>query len=96
MESKPAESQVTEEAKKELDEINPLEEDQAKEPAFVVTKKGRTTIPVKLRRKYKIEEGTKLEVIDTGEGILLKRKNVLGYGRIILGSYNSRRSECRT
>ena len=40
----------------------------------VVTKKGQTTIPVKLRRKYKIEEGSKLEVIDTGEGIFLKRK----------------------
>ncbi len=40
----------------------------------VVTRKGQTTIPVKLRRKYKIEEGTKLEVIDTEEGILLKPK----------------------
>ena len=41
---------------------------------IVVTKKGQTTIPVKLRRKYKIEEGTKLAVIDTEEGILLKPK----------------------
>jgi AbrB family looped-hinge helix DNA binding protein len=40
----------------------------------VVTKKGQTTIPVKLRRKYKIEEGTKLSVIDTKDGILFKRK----------------------
>ncbi len=40
----------------------------------VVTKKGQTTIPVKLRRKYKIEEGTKLAVIDTKDGILLKPK----------------------
>ncbi len=43
------------------------------EAEVVVTKKGQTTIPVKLRKKYKIEEGTKLAVIDTKEGILLKR-----------------------
>ncbi|MGP8069892.1 MAG: AbrB/MazE/SpoVT family DNA-binding domain-containing protein [Candidatus Bathyarchaeia archaeon] len=40
----------------------------------VVTRKGQTTIPVNLRQKYRIEEGSKLEVHDTGEGILLKRK----------------------
>lgn len=40
----------------------------------VVTKKGQTTIPVGLRRKYKIEEGTRLAVLDTEEGILLKPK----------------------
>jgi len=40
----------------------------------VVTRKGQTTIPVELRMKYKIEEGTRLEVIETGEGILLKPK----------------------
>jgi AbrB family looped-hinge helix DNA binding protein len=40
----------------------------------VVTRKGQTTIPVNLRQKYGIEEGSKLEVHDTGEGILLKRK----------------------
>lgn len=39
-----------------------------------VTRKGQTTIPVLLRRKYGIREGTKLEVIDTGEGVLLKPK----------------------
>ncbi len=42
-----------------------------------VTKKGQTTIPVKLRRKYKIEEGTKLTVIDTKEGILYKPKKTI-------------------
>jgi AbrB family looped-hinge helix DNA binding protein len=40
----------------------------------MVTRKGQTTIPVKLRRKYKIGEGTKLQVIDTGDGIKFKRK----------------------
>jgi len=49
-------------------------EKQVAEAEVVVTKKGQTTIPVKFRRKYKIEEGTKLTVIDTKEGILLKPK----------------------
>jgi AbrB family looped-hinge helix DNA binding protein len=40
----------------------------------VVTRKGQTTIPASLRRKYKIERGTRLEVLDTDEGILLKPK----------------------
>ena len=44
------------------------------ESEVVVTKKGQTTIPVSLRRKYKIEEGTRLAVLDTEEGILLKPK----------------------
>jgi len=36
-----------------------------------VTSKRMVTIPVDLARKYNIEKSTKLEVIDTGEGILL-------------------------
>jgi len=40
----------------------------------VVTRKGQTTIPAELRKKYRIEEGTRLEVIDTKEGILFKPK----------------------
>lgn len=44
----------------------------------VVTRKGQTTIPVELRRKYKIEEGTRLQVIETSEGILFKpRKSTM-------------------
>ena len=38
----------------------------------LVTRKGQTTIPVRLRKKYQIKEGTRLEVIDSGSGILLK------------------------
>ncbi len=38
----------------------------------LVTKKGQTTIPVELRRKYGIDEGSRLEAVDTGRGILLK------------------------
>jgi AbrB family looped-hinge helix DNA binding protein len=44
------------------------------ESEVVVTKKGQTTIPARLRKKFKIEEGTRLEVIETGEGILFKPK----------------------
>jgi AbrB family looped-hinge helix DNA binding protein len=40
----------------------------------VVTRKGQTTIPIEFRRKYRIVEGSKLEVVDTGEGMLLKPK----------------------
>jgi len=38
----------------------------------VVTRKGQTTIPISLRRKYGIREGTRLEVLDSGSGILMK------------------------
>ncbi len=39
----------------------------------VVTRKGQTTVPVKLRRKYGISEGTRLVVEDTGRGILFRK-----------------------
>ncbi len=45
------------------------------ENEVVVTKKGQTTIPARLRKKLKIEEGTKLEVVETNEGILFKLKS---------------------
>ena len=44
------------------------------ETEIVVKKKGQTTIPVRIRKKFKIEEGTRLEVLETDEGILLKPK----------------------
>jgi len=44
---------------------------------IVVKKKGQTTIPAKIRQKFKIEEGTRLKLIETDEGILLKpRKSI--------------------
>ena len=50
-----------------------------------VTRRGQTTIPVKLRKKYGIQEGTTLEVEDTGSGILLKKArstlDLIGTGR---------------
>jgi AbrB family looped-hinge helix DNA binding protein len=44
------------------------------ETEIVVKKKGQTTIPVRIRRKFKIQEGTRLEVLETDQGILLKPK----------------------
>lgn len=38
----------------------------------VATVKGQIVIPAALRRKYRIKAGTKINVIDTGEAILLK------------------------
>ncbi len=37
-----------------------------------VTRKGQTTIPIELRKKYGITEGTRLKVVDTGDGILFQ------------------------
>jgi AbrB family looped-hinge helix DNA binding protein len=42
------------------------------ETEIVVKKKGQTIIPVRIRKKLKIEEGTRLQVIITDEGLLLK------------------------
>jgi AbrB family looped-hinge helix DNA binding protein len=36
------------------------------------TAKGQIVIPTELRRKYRIKAGTKINIIDTGEAILLK------------------------
>jgi AbrB family looped-hinge helix DNA binding protein len=44
------------------------------ENEIVVKKKGQTTIPVRIRKKFKIEEGTRLEVIETKDSIILKPK----------------------
>jgi AbrB family looped-hinge helix DNA binding protein len=38
----------------------------------LVTRKGQVTIPVELRRQYKIVEGTKLTVEDSPQGIVFK------------------------
>ena len=41
---------------------------------ILVRSKGQTTIPARLRKKYRIRAGTRLEVTDSGDGILLKPK----------------------
>lgn len=42
------------------------------ETEVVVTRKGQTTIPAELRAKFNIEEGTRLEVVATADGILFR------------------------
>ena len=37
-----------------------------------VTRKGQTTIPAGIRKKHGIREGSRLRVIDTEKGIILK------------------------
>jgi AbrB family looped-hinge helix DNA binding protein len=49
-----------------------------KENEVVVTKKGQTTIPARLRKRFNIEEGTKLEAVETDEGILFRLKKTSG------------------
>jgi len=44
------------------------------ETEIVVGKKGQITIPARVHKKFKIEEGTRLKVLETEKGILLKRK----------------------
>jgi AbrB family looped-hinge helix DNA binding protein len=43
----------------------------------VVAKKGQITIPARLRKKFKIEEGARLKVVETEQGILFKPKKSL-------------------
>ena len=38
-----------------------------------MTRKGQTTIPKELREKYDLSEGTKLQVVDTGEGVMFRK-----------------------
>jgi AbrB family looped-hinge helix DNA binding protein len=39
-----------------------------------VTSKGQVTIPADLRRKFKIEEGSKVEILEEDGRIVVKRK----------------------
>ena len=40
----------------------------------VVTRKGQVTIPVKIRRKFKIEENSKVEIVEEDGKIVLKKQ----------------------
>lgn len=40
----------------------------------IVKNKGQITIPAKVRKKYNIDEGTRLEIVETEEGIILRPK----------------------
>lgn len=39
---------------------------------MLVTRKGQVTVPIELRRKYKIKEGMKIIFEDSTSGIILK------------------------
>ena len=55
----------------------------------VATKKGQIVIPVELRRKYDIQAGTRLEITDDGEQIIL-RPITAKYVRSLRGSLRGR------
>lgn len=40
----------------------------------VVTRHGQITIPAEIRRKHRISGGTRLEFIDAGDAIMIKKK----------------------
>lgn len=65
----------------------------------VVTRKGQTTIPQQLREKYGLKEGTELDVIDTGEGVLLKKTlsttDLIGTSRSTFGEMKKHLEEIR-
>ncbi|MCB0303743.1 MAG: AbrB/MazE/SpoVT family DNA-binding domain-containing protein [Calditrichaeota bacterium] len=42
-----------------------------------IRKKGNLTIPMEIRKKYQLEEGDPVTLIDTGEGIFLSPKRSL-------------------
>jgi len=52
----------------------------------VVTRRGQTTIPIEIRRKYGIREGTRLEFIDAGGKIVVRKKtstaDLIGSGKL--------------
>jgi len=39
-----------------------------------LTRKGQTTIPKQLPEKYDLQEGSKLQVVDTGEGVMFRKE----------------------
>lgn len=41
---------------------------------LVVTRKGQVTIPVKLRRKYGIQENTKVEIVEEDGKLVIKKQ----------------------
>ena len=39
--------------------------------SYTVTEKGTVTIPAEIRRKYRLRKGTRVEFIETGEGVMI-------------------------
>jgi len=48
-----------------------------------VRQKGQITLPIELRSKYKLEEGTLLEVQERPEGVLLQPVKSLEPGNVV-------------
>lgn len=52
----------------------------------VVTRRGQTTIPAEIRRKYGIAEGTRLEIVDKRGTIIIRKKrsttDLIGTGNV--------------
>ncbi|NHV99281.1 MAG: AbrB/MazE/SpoVT family DNA-binding domain-containing protein [Thaumarchaeota archaeon] len=52
----------------------------------VVTRRGQTTIPAEIRRKYGIVEGTRLEIFDKDGVIMIRKKrstvDLIGTGSV--------------
>jgi len=40
----------------------------------VVTRKGQVTIPIKIRRKFKIEENSKVQIVEEDGKIVIKKQ----------------------
>lgn len=47
------------------------------EKRALIQRKGQLTIPVELRRKYGLEEGSVVDVIDEGDGIKIAPREVM-------------------
>jgi AbrB family looped-hinge helix DNA binding protein len=64
-----------------------------------LTRKGQTTIPKELREKYRLSEGTELQVIDTGEGVMFRKAlstiDLIGSGKKTLDEMKRRLDEIR-
>ncbi|MBC7113820.1 MAG: AbrB/MazE/SpoVT family DNA-binding domain-containing protein [Candidatus Methanomethyliales bacterium] len=39
--------------------------------SYTITEKGTVTIPAEIRKKYKLRKGSRIEFVETDEGILL-------------------------
>lgn len=64
-----------------------------------VTRKGQTTIPKELREKYQMSKGSRLEVIDTGDGVMFRKAkstiDLIGSSKISLNEMRRRLEEIR-
>ncbi len=64
-----------------------------------MTRKGQTTIPKELREKYDMFQGAKLQVIDTGYGVMFRKAqstiDLIGSSKITFDEMKRRLDEIR-